>query len=68
MTEGFGYMSKTGIVVGFLFLCHHTLRRECWRSYHSSFCWYRIFALGLLSMPVMKEARPEKGSKSDERM
>ena len=69
ITEGFGYMSKTaGLLLGFFFVVNSLSDVSASVRIIQVFVGIGLFALGLLSMPVMKEARPEKGSKSDERM
>ena len=68
MTEGFGYIMKTtGLLLGFFFFVLTLSDASAGVRAIQAFVGMGCFALGLISMPVMREAKPERGSKTTDR-
>ena len=68
MTEGFGYMMKTGgLLLGFFFFVVTLSDASTGVRAFQAFMGMGIFALGLVSMYVMKEAKREQGAKASNR-
>ena len=68
MTEGFGYMMKTGgLLLGFFFFVVTLSDASTGVRAFQAFLGMGIFALGLVSMYVMKEAKREQGAKASNR-
>lgn len=67
MTEGFGYIMKTfGLLLGFFFFVITLSDASANIRALQAFLGMGCFAIGLISMPVMKEAKREPGAKKSE--